>query len=145
MRTRPSRCPDARAHSTLASPPSHLEKNFKKPFTTSQLQQPPAGPPLTMESTRIFVSGLPPKFSNDQLKKHFSSRFQTTDAHVLPNRRIGFVGFKSREAAKEAVGYFNKSYVKMSKISVEIARPVCCCGSSVIVCAAVHADRLRWS
>ncbi|RMJ23416.1 hypothetical protein PHISP_05722 [Aspergillus sp. HF37] len=77
-----------------------------------------------MESTRIFVSGLPPKFSNDQLKKHFSSRFQTTDAHVLPNRRFGFVGFKSPEAAKEAVGYFNKSYVKMSKISVEIARPI---------------------
>lgn len=72
----------------------------------------------------MFVSGLPPACSNDQLKKHFSSRFQTTDAHVLPKRRIGFVGFKSPEAAKEAVDYFNKTYVKMSKISVEIARPV---------------------
>lgn len=77
-----------------------------------------------MEGSRVFVSGLPPTFSNDQLRKHFSSRFQVTDAHVLPKRRIGFVGFKDPEMAKQAAGYFNKSYVKMSKISVEIARPV---------------------
>ena len=87
-----------------------------------------------MESSRVFVSGLPPTFSNDQLKKHFSSRFNVTDAHVLPKRRIGFVGFKDPEMAKQAAGYFNRTYVKMSKISVEIARPVssvvnryCCC------------------
>ena len=77
-----------------------------------------------MESSRVFVSGLPPTFSNDQLKKHFSSRFNVTDAHVLPKRRIGFVGFKNPEMAKQAAGYFNRTYVKMSKISVEIARPV---------------------
>lgn len=78
-----------------------------------------------MENTRVFVSGLPPTFTNDQLRKHFSSRFQITDAHVLPKRRIGFVGFKSPEAAQQAASYFNKTYVKMSKISVEIAKPVC--------------------
>lgn len=78
-----------------------------------------------MENTRVFVSGLPPTFTNDQLRKHFSSRFQVTDAHVLPKRRIGFVGFKSPEAAQQAASYFNKTYVKMSKISVEIAKPVC--------------------
>jgi RNA recognition motif-containing protein len=78
-----------------------------------------------MESTRVFVSGLPPTFSNDQLRKHFASRFQVTDAHVLPKRRIGFVGLKTHEAAKEAAKYFNKTYVKMSKISVDIAKPVC--------------------
>ncbi|RHZ57850.1 Multiple RNA-binding domain-containing protein 1 [Aspergillus turcosus] len=77
-----------------------------------------------MENTRVFVSGLPPTFTNDQLRKHFSSRFQVTDAHVLPKRRIGFVGFKSPEAAQQAASYFNKTYVKMSKISVEIAKPI---------------------
>ncbi|GIK02365.1 multiple RNA-binding domain-containing protein 1 [Aspergillus viridinutans] len=77
-----------------------------------------------MENTRVFVSGLPPTFTNDQLRKHFASRFQITDAHVLPNRRIGFVGFKSPEAAQQAASYFNKTYVKMSKISVEIAKPI---------------------
>ncbi|KAL4898306.1 hypothetical protein BDV59DRAFT_206827 [Aspergillus ambiguus] len=77
-----------------------------------------------METTRVFVSGLPPTFSNDQLRKHFSSRFPVTDAHVLPKRRIGFVGFKSPDVAKEAVAYFNKTYIKLSKISVDIAKPI---------------------
>ncbi|KAL4776988.1 multiple RNA-binding domain-containing protein 1 [Aspergillus nidulans var. acristatus] len=77
-----------------------------------------------MESTRVFVSGLPPTLTNDQLKKHFATRFHVTDAHVLPKRRIGFVGFKSSEAAQQAVSYFNKTYMKMSKISVDIAKPI---------------------
>ncbi|OJJ47802.1 hypothetical protein ASPZODRAFT_151243 [Penicilliopsis zonata CBS 506.65] len=77
-----------------------------------------------MENTRVFVSGLPPTFSNEQLRKHFASRYQVTDAHVLSKRRIGFVGFKSPEVAQQAANYFNRTYVKMSKISVEIARPV---------------------
>ncbi|KAF9889925.1 Multiple RNA-binding domain-containing protein 1 [Aspergillus nanangensis] len=76
------------------------------------------------DSTRVFVSGLPPTFSNEQLRKHFASRFEVTDAHVLPKRRIGFVGFKSHDAAKQAVSYFNRTYMKMSKISVDLARPV---------------------
>ncbi|KAJ5206726.1 hypothetical protein N7491_002658 [Penicillium cf. griseofulvum] len=77
-----------------------------------------------MESTRVFVGGLPPTCSNDQLKKHFAARFQVTDAHVLPKRRMGFVGFKSHEAALQAVKHFNKTYMKMSKIAVDIARPI---------------------
>ncbi|KAJ5712914.1 uncharacterized protein N7483_010095 [Penicillium malachiteum] len=77
-----------------------------------------------MENTRVFVSGLPPTCSNDQLRNHFAARFQVTDAHVLPKRRMGFVGFKSNEVAQEAVKYFNKTFLKMSKISVDIARPI---------------------
>ena len=134
---------------TVHSPPSHLKifqihlqktLHFKQSFGSANLPS-----TIMEESTRIFVSGLPPAFSNDQLKKHFSTRFQTTDAHVLPKRRIGFVGFKSPEVAKEAVNYFNKTYVKMSKISVEIARPVCLWPLPLILSAAVHADPSRWS
>ncbi|KAJ5374183.1 Nucleotide-binding alpha-beta plait [Penicillium concentricum] len=77
-----------------------------------------------MESTRVFVGGLPPTCSNDQLKKHFATRFQVTDAHVLPKRRMGFVGFKSHEDAQQAVKHFNKTFMKMSKIAVDIARPI---------------------
>jgi multiple RNA-binding domain-containing protein 1 len=82
-----------------------------------------------MENTRVFVSGLPPSCSNDQLRNHFASRFTVTDAHVLPKRRMGFVGFKSHEVALEAVKYFNRTYMKMSKILVDLARPVrnACC------------------
>ncbi|KAH8700570.1 putative pre-rRNA processing protein Mrd1 [Talaromyces proteolyticus] len=75
-----------------------------------------------METTRVYVSGLPPTLSNQDLGKHFASRFQVTDAHVIPSRRIGFVGFKDASHAKKAVEYFHKTYLRMSKISVEIAR-----------------------
>lgn len=78
-----------------------------------------------MENTRVFVSGLPPSCSNDQLRKHFAGRFQVTDAHVLPKRRMGFVGFKNQEAAQQAVTHFNRTYMKMSKIMVDMARSVC--------------------
>lgn len=72
----------------------------------------------------MFISGLPPGFSNEELKKHFSSSFQVTDAQVVSRRRIGFVGFKDADSARKAAKYFDKSYIRMSKISVEIARPV---------------------
>lgn len=82
--------------------------------------------PTSMEeNTRVFVSGLPPTFSNDELRKRFSTRYQVTDAHVIPKRRIGFVGFKTPTEAQDAVKYFNKTYIRMSKIAVEMARPVC--------------------
>lgn len=96
----------------------------------------------------MFVSGLPPSCSNDQLRSHFAGRFQVTDAHVLPKRRMGFVGFKSNEVAKEAASYFNRTYMKMSKISVDLARPVCescVVGSSLFCLLCVPADPFRWS
>jgi multiple RNA-binding domain-containing protein 1 len=77
-----------------------------------------------MENTRVFVSGLPPTLTNEELGKHFSARFQVTDSHVIPNRRFGFVGFKDADAAAQAAKYFNRTYLRMSKISVELARPV---------------------
>ncbi|EGD98606.1 pre-rRNA processing protein Mrd1 [Trichophyton tonsurans CBS 112818] len=77
-----------------------------------------------MEGTRVFVSGLPPSLTSDKLRHHFAQRFEVTDAHVIPNRRIGFVGFKGPDLAENAVKYFNKTFINMSKISVEMARPV---------------------
>ncbi|OKL59668.1 Multiple RNA-binding domain-containing protein 1 [Talaromyces atroroseus] len=77
-----------------------------------------------MENTRVFVSGLPPTLTNDELGKHFAARFQVTDSHVIPNRRIGFVGFKDADVAMQAAKYFNRTYLRMSKISVEMARPL---------------------
>lgn len=78
-----------------------------------------------MESSRIFIKGLPPNLTEQDFKKHFSTKSQITDAKLIPNRRIGYVGFKSPEDARKAVAYFNKSFIRMSKIAVEIARPVC--------------------
>jgi multiple RNA-binding domain-containing protein 1 len=76
--------------------------------------------------TRVFVTGLPPTFTSDQLGAHFAARYQITDAVVVPGRRIGFVGFRNYTLAKNAVKYFDKSYIRMSKISVQLAKPVSC-------------------
>ncbi|KAK5277527.1 Multiple RNA-binding domain-containing protein 1, partial [Exophiala xenobiotica] len=74
--------------------------------------------------TRIYVSGLPPSITSEQLRLHFQGEYPVTDAHVIADRRIGFVGFPSHEDAKNAVRHFNRSFIRMSKISVTLARPV---------------------
>jgi multiple RNA-binding domain-containing protein 1 len=76
-----------------------------------------------MESSRIFVRGLPSQFSEDDVRKHFA-KFPVTDVKYFPARRIGYVGYKSAEDASKAVKYFNKTFIRMTKIHVEIARPV---------------------
>lgn len=74
--------------------------------------------------TRVYVSGLPPSLTKDQLRSHFADKYPVTDAHVIPDRRIGFVGFTTHENAKSAANYFNKTFIRMSKISVTLAKPV---------------------
>ena len=76
-------------------------------------------------STRIFVKGLPPKFSEAELLKHFSQNGRSiTDIKYFPDRRFGYVGFKTHEDAQAVVKYFNRTYVRMSRIGVELARPI---------------------
>ena len=77
-----------------------------------------------MESSRIFVKGLPPNLSPDDFKNHFSKQSAITDAKLIPHRRIGYVGYKTPEDAAKAVKYHNKSFIRMSKIGVELARSV---------------------
>ncbi|KAL6713887.1 Multiple RNA-binding domain-containing protein 1 [Lecanora helva] len=77
-----------------------------------------------MDYSRIFVRGLPPNLSADEFKNHFSSRFPTTDAKFIPHRRIGYIGYKTPEDAAKAVKYYNKSFIRMSRVGVEVARPV---------------------
>ncbi|KAK5069549.1 Multiple RNA-binding domain-containing protein 1 [Lithohypha guttulata] len=76
------------------------------------------------ETTRVFVSGLPPNFTSDQLASHFGAQYKVTDSHVIADRRIGFVGFADPASAQNAARHFNKSYIRMSKIGVDLARPV---------------------
>lgn len=78
-----------------------------------------------METSRIFVKGLPPTITEAEFRKHFSAKNrEITDVKLIPQRRIGYVGYKTPEVASGAVKYFNKSYIRMSKISVEPAKPV---------------------
>lgn len=59
-----------------------------------------------------------------EFRKHFGSKYEVTDARLFPQRRIGYVGYKSPEDAQKAVKYFNRTFIRMSKIGVELARPV---------------------
>ncbi|EFQ25538.1 RNA recognition domain-containing protein [Colletotrichum graminicola M1.001] len=78
-----------------------------------------------METSRIFVRGLPPKITEADFRQHFSAGGrEVTDVKVIPQRRIGYVGYKTPEVAAKAVKYFNKSYIRMSRINVELARPI---------------------
>jgi RNA recognition motif-containing protein len=78
----------------------------------------------SMESSRIFVRNLPSHFSEDDVRKHFA-KFPITDVKFFNHRRIGYVGYKTPEDAAKAVKYFNKTFIKLTKIYAEIARPVC--------------------
>jgi len=78
-----------------------------------------------MASSRIFIKGLPPNISEADFRKHFSAQGrEITDVKLIPQRRIGYVGYKTSEDASKAVKYFNRSYIRMSKIAVETARPI---------------------
>jgi multiple RNA-binding domain-containing protein 1 len=75
-----------------------------------------------MASSRIYVSGLPPNITEPDFRKHFS-KFQVTDVKLIPKRRIAFVGYHSSDEAAKAVKYFNRSFIRLSKIRVEFATP----------------------
>lgn len=77
-----------------------------------------------MESSRIFIRGLPPQMTADAFQRHFSKQSSITDARLLPHRRIGYVGYKTPEDALKAVKYHNRSFINMSRIQVELARSV---------------------
>ncbi|KAL2137917.1 hypothetical protein VTI28DRAFT_7843 [Corynascus sepedonium] len=78
-----------------------------------------------MESSRVFVKNLPPSISEAEFRKHFSAQGrEVTDVKLIPNRRIGFVGYKSPDDAAKAVKYFNKSFIRMSRIAVDLAKPI---------------------
>ncbi|GAM87381.1 hypothetical protein ANO11243_054050 [Dothideomycetidae sp. 11243] len=77
-----------------------------------------------MSSSRIFVRGLPPTISESDFKKHFATTGSVTDTKLFAHRRIGYVGYQNAAEAEKAVKYFNKTFIRMSKLAVEIAKPV---------------------
>lgn len=70
------------------------------------------------------MRGLPPNMNAEEFKKHFSKHSAITDVKFMPHRRIGYVGYKSPKDAASAVKYHNKSFIRTSRIGVEIARSV---------------------
>lgn len=79
--------------------------------------------------SRIIVKNLPKNLSDERFKRHFADHSAITDARLMrskngQSRRFGFIGFKSLEDADEAVKYFNKTFIDMSRVDVSIAKAV---------------------
>lgn len=74
--------------------------------------------------TRIFITGLPPSLTKEQLRSHFAAKYDVTDCHLVSGRRIGFIGLSDHVTAQNAVKYFDRTFMRMSKISVSLAKPV---------------------
>ena len=78
-------------------------------------------------SSRIIVKNLPKKITEEEIKKHFSQKGIVTDVKIMHkedgrSRNFCFVGFKDDQSAKDAIKYFNQTYLKTMKISVEKAK-----------------------
>jgi multiple RNA-binding domain-containing protein 1 len=64
------------------------------------------------------------------LKEHFSQRGDVTDVRIIRNkqtgesRQFGYIGYSSEKQAKEALKYFNNSYLDTRKLEVSIAKAV---------------------
>lgn len=79
---------------------------------------------------RIIVKNLPNSTTKKELENHFSKTLNKslpiTDTFLLTNsdkfRRVCFIGYSSNDDSLLAVKYFNNTYFKNHKITVEIAR-----------------------
>jgi len=90
-------------------------------------------------SSRIFVRNLPPNITDAEFRAHFSGskpkgksaptssgqpfKGILTDAKLIPHRRIGYVGYKSPEDAEAAAAFFDRTYIRLSRVTVELAKP----------------------
>lgn len=75
---------------------------------------------------RIFVKNLPESTTENEIKNFFNKKGEVTDVYLVKNsknifRRICFVGFKTEQEALESQSYFNCTYFKNHKITVELA------------------------
>ena len=81
-------------------------------------------------SSRLIVKNLPKHLKEQDLARHFESNqaleCRVTDAKIMMknnrSRLFGFVGFKTEQQAKEALKYFNNSYLHTSKLQIDFAK-----------------------
>lgn len=80
--------------------------------------------------SRIIVKNLPSVGINEnELKKHFLDIDTITDIKLKTNdyghsRRFAFVGFKNQDAAEKAIEKLNNSFIRNSKISLELCKQI---------------------
>ncbi|KAK9464023.1 uncharacterized protein V1516DRAFT_669329 [Lipomyces oligophaga] len=80
--------------------------------------------------SRIIVKNLPPSLTEDKFRQHFAQHGGfITDCKLMrkwdgQSRKFGFLGFKSPEDAKEAVKFFDRTFIGFSRIEVDFAQDV---------------------
>lgn len=80
--------------------------------------------------SRIVVKNLPQSgVTEEEIKRHFADIGQVTDIKLKYNdhgcfRRFAFVGFKSADAAQKAIEKLNSTYIKTSKINLELCKAI---------------------
>ncbi|KAG5438593.1 hypothetical protein PCANB_002699 [Pneumocystis canis] len=81
--------------------------------------------------SRIIVKNLPKYLNENRFKDYFSSYCgeHITDIRFVRSkdgkfRGFGFIGYKTKEDALNAIKYYHNTFVDMSKICVEYARDV---------------------
>ncbi|KAE8707963.1 multiple RNA-binding domain-containing protein 1-like isoform X3 [Hibiscus syriacus] len=74
--------------------------------------------------SRICVKNLPKHVAEERLRDFFSQKGEVTDAKLMittdgKSRQFAFIGYRTEQEAKEAIKYFNKSYLDTSRIICE--------------------------
>ncbi|KAK7385142.1 hypothetical protein VNO78_30854 [Psophocarpus tetragonolobus] len=77
--------------------------------------------------SRICVKNLPKHVAEDELREFFSEKGVITDVKLMrtkdgKSRQFAFIGYRSENEAQEAIRYFDKSFLRTSKIICEVAR-----------------------
>ena len=77
--------------------------------------------------SRIIVKNIPQFVTEKELQEHFKDLGPITDAKIVKDqqgksRKFGFVGFKDRNAAAIARKNYNKTFLGISKILIELAK-----------------------
>ena len=82
-----------------------------------------------LDMSRLIIKNLPAFVTPERLREHFSQKGgpagTLTDVKVAQkpdgtSRRFGFVGFKSETEAKKAQEYYDKTFVGMARINVQV-------------------------
>ncbi|KAK3865844.1 hypothetical protein Pcinc_028586 [Petrolisthes cinctipes] len=78
--------------------------------------------------SRLIVKNLPKQIKEDDIRKHFGQSGNITDIKLIYKdgefRRYGFIGYEKENEADEACKYFNKTFIKQSRITVEMCHGI---------------------
>ncbi|CAM6031669.1 unnamed protein product, partial [Sphagnum compactum] len=77
--------------------------------------------------SRLIVKNLPKKVEEEKLRELFSQKGPVTDVQLKFTkegkfRQFAFIGYETEEQAQEAIKFFDKTFIKTSRIIVELCK-----------------------